>query len=44
MNYPSSRTLSATEYRYFSARLIRRAVVVLGFSLALIIALLLNVA
>jgi hypothetical protein len=44
MNYPSSRALSATEYRYLSARLIRRAVLVLGFSLALIIALLFNAA
>jgi hypothetical protein len=42
MNYPSSRVLSATEYSYLSAKLIRRAALVLGFSVALIFALLLS--
>jgi hypothetical protein len=40
MDYPTSRQLSAAEYSHISARLIRRAILVLGFTVALILALL----
>jgi hypothetical protein len=43
MNYPDRRELSAAEYSHLSARLIRRAVLVLGFSVAMLLALLLHV-
>jgi hypothetical protein len=43
MNYPTSRQLSAVEYRHLSARLLRRAAVVLGFVVALVLALLIVV-
>jgi hypothetical protein len=43
MNQPYRRELSPAEYSHLSARLIRRAVLVLGFSMALILALLFHV-
>ena len=42
MTYYSLRELSASEYSYYSARLLRRAILVLGFGLALILAVLMH--
>ena len=44
MNNLSSRALSPAEYSYHSAKLLRRFVVVLGFTLALILAILISAA
>jgi hypothetical protein len=44
MSYPYIRNLSPSEYSYRSAKLLRRAVIVLGFVLALILTFLIGAA
>jgi hypothetical protein len=43
MSYLTSRQLSAVEYSHLSARLLKRAAAVLGFTLAVILALLIAI-